>query len=351
MALLATTVGLSGVALAQEPGVSASVPLLTSGDIVLDGQLDDWSNIEAIVTVGGPQASPDPGANGRFRWQVAADQSTIYFAATITDEVIVAGQNGENYWNEDSFEFYLNLSGNMAAAQYGPGVSQIRIAAVDIGNTDADALTLTGNGVDQHQVSGSVFATEDGWGAEIAVDISGIAEPAAGGRFGLQAQANGSSGGDRDLKVSWSARDTEDTSFEDPGVFAQGVFVSSLAADQSTAQQDDETAAPTVAPANAPTEVESIVDGGPEIITGEEQQRSLFIAGIASAIAVGLGGFLFDRKRKADEARFASDRKVITTPPPDSAIRGELAAPVSDDEEFEALMKSILDDDAPTDGA
>ena len=77
----------------------------------------------------------------------------------------------------------------------------------------------------------------------------------------------------------------------------------------------------------------------------------MFIAGIASAIAVGLGGFLFDRKRKADEARFASDRKVITTPPPDSAIRGELAAPVSDDEEFEALMKSILDDDAPTDGA
>lgn len=348
--ILLVTLGSSGVALAQEAGTSAAVVLSDDAGITIDGQLDEWSDLPAIVTVSGPAPSDDPGANGRLRWQVASDQTTVFFAATITDEVIVAGQNGSNYWNEDSLEFYLNFSGDLAATEYIPGVAQVRIAAVDIGQTDAGALTLTGNGVDQVGVTGFVFETADGWGTEIAIDVSTIATPATGDRFGLQIQANGSSGGDRDLKLSWSARDTEDTAFADPSVFAQGVFTSGVV--EAAAGSDDAPA--TVGPAGAgeaaegldgAEEVDSIIDGGPEIITGDEQRRSLLIAAVVSSIFVFFGGLFFERKRKADEARHKAEQVAAAKAAAENAeIEGRELLP-ADDAEFDAMLGSILDED------
>ena len=346
-------------ALAQVAGTSASVVLATEDAIAIDGQLDDWANIPATVTVGGPQPSTDPGTNGRLRWQVAADPTTIFFAATITDTAIIAGQNGESYWNEDSFEFYLNLSGEVAATSYGPGISQIRISAVDIGGTDPTALTLTGIGLEQHEVTGFVFATDEGWGTEFAVDIAGLYQPAEGERFGLQVQANGSSGGDRDLKLSWSAADTADTSFEDPSVFAQGVFVNALTTESGAATDAPASvvAVPEPAVAGGVQEVESIAANGPEIITADEQRRSLFIAAVVSSIAVFFGGLWFERKRRADEKRHAEKRRAAANEmglPPAAAEVGAVPESIAlseiDEEEFKALLGSILDDDAPTDG-
>lgn len=360
-------VGTSTAALAQEAGTSASAVFVEDSSIVIDGELDEWANFPAVVTVGGPQPSADPGMNGRLRWQVAADSNTIFFAATITDATIVAGQNGGNYWNEDSLEFYLNLSDDLAATTYGPGISQIRISAVDIGATDPTALTLTGFGLEQHEVTGFVFETNDGWGTEIAVDVSGLLQPSIGERFGLQIQANGSSGGDRDLKVSWSAADLFDTSFEDPSVFAQGVFVSPAATAADTESVAQSNPADTVGAAGAEVideggienddteaqEVESIADGGPAVVTGDEQRRSLLIAAVVSSISVFLGGLWFERKRKADEARHRAERKAAPTsgPVPDAAdgVEETSLELEIDDKEFEAMLESILDEDASTD--
>ena len=71
---------------------------------------------------------------------------------------------------------------------------------------------------------GFVFATADGWGLEIEMPLAGLVDPAEGVTFGVQVQANGSSGGDRDTKLSWSLADVGDTSFTDPSVFGTGVF-------------------------------------------------------------------------------------------------------------------------------
>lgn len=368
------TFGISAPALAQEAGTSASVVLEDESSIVIDGELDDWAQIPATVTVGGPLPSDNPGMNGRLRWQMAADSNTVYFAATITDAMIVAGQHDGAFWMEDSFELYLNFSNDLAATSYGDGISQIRIAAVDIGLTEPTALTLTGVGLEQHEITGFVFETTDGWGTEIAIDVAGLVEPAAGERFGLQVQANGSSGVGRDLKVSWSAADTDDTSFEDPSVFAQGVFVNGVPTDavtgDSNTASDDQTDAPaTVGAADGSggddgitgaQEVESIVDGGPEIITADEQRRSLFLAAIASSIAVFFGGLWFERKRKADEARHAARRSAGPTSATaviESATtvdENDLEALdedfVIDEAEIDAALESILDEDAPTDG-
>ena len=372
--VLLATVGVAGPVLAQEAGTSASVVLEAESSIVIDGALDDWASVPSTVTVDGPLPSDDPGTNGRLRWQVAADPDTLFFAATITDSTIVAGQNDGAFWLEDSLELYLNFSGDLAATSYTDGVSQIRISAVDIGQTDPLALTITGFGHEQHDVSGFVFETDEGWGVEVAVGVTGLAEPAAGERFGLQVQANGSSGEGRDLKVSWSAADTLDTSFEDPSVFAQGVFVNAVVEDAAASSIVDTVAdndvgndAPATIGAAGDTdgisgaqEVDSIVDGGPEIITADEQRRSLFFAAIASSIAVFFGGLWFERKRRADEARHAARRAAA----PKSAVAVIESAktvdernldPIDedftiDDAEFDAMLESILDDDAPTDG-
>ena len=119
VAMLATLVGGAGTALAQEAGTTASVVLADDLGIVLDGNLDEWASVPLTTTVSGPLPPTDPAENGRLRWQVAADRSTLYFAATITDANIIAGQHGENYWDEDSIELYVNFSGDLAATTYG----------------------------------------------------------------------------------------------------------------------------------------------------------------------------------------------------------------------------------------
>ena len=327
-------------------GDIALVEIDADANIVLDGVLDEWADIPVIVTEGGPQPSANPALNGSLSWQVIADATTVYFAATITDEVIVAGEHGENYWNEDSIEFYLNLSGDPALTEYGPGVVQVRVTPLDIGNTDIGALTISGNGIEQVGVQGQVFETDSGWGTEIAIDVTQLGAPIPGDTFGLQVHANGSSAGDRDLKLIWSEADVDDTSFRDPSVFGQAMFVSQGAPPVEATDTEDSAAGAQVEDTVVedavaePSDLDGSINADDQIITGEEQQRSLLYAAIASALAVLVGGALFERKRKADEAR-------LSQPAPEAAaVAVEPDAEEVPDDEFQAMLDSILDEDA-----
>ena len=351
VAIVAMMLSGAGTAIAQEAGTTASVLLAEDLGIVLDGNLDDWQDIPSTTTVSGPLASPDPATNGRLRWQVAADESTLYFAATITDSNIIAGEHGDEFWNEDSIELYLNFSGDLAATSYGPGVTQVRVSAADIGT--GNLATLSGIDLDQVGVDGSVFATDTGWGTEIAVDVSAIAQPASGDRFGLQVHANGASTLDRDLKVIWSARDTNDTSFEDPSVFGQGVFIEGTAiatSEPETGANPPETVGaaieePAVVAANEITEVESIVTDPVELDSTTDPRRSLLYSAIASAIFVFGGALLLERKYRKDEEehRRAKAAKAAAAAAEVSSVEE------TTDEEFQQMLSSILDDGAPTD--
>jgi len=226
---------------------------------------------------------------------------------------------------------------------------QIRVSPVDIGNVEPTALTLTGTGVEAFPVVGQVFETPDGWGAEIAVDVSALLTPSAGDVIGIQAHLNGSSGNDRDIKVIWSVSDVDDTSFRDPSVFGQGVFVAQDGSDESAADETvgDETAEREAGDGELTTEdetestiaeVESESPGGDEVITAEEQQRSLLLAAIASSVAVVLGGLWFERKRRSDEARHAAAAGSA------AGVSGDDTDGDLDDEEYEQLLQSILED-------
>jgi hypothetical protein len=314
---------------AGESGVSIYVPLSSSSGIVIDGDLFDWADIPLNTTDNVLIPISDSTETSNVTWQVAADGLELYFAATVDDGTIVAGQSEDNYWNEDSLEFYVNFSGDQETTSYGPGVAQITVSPVDIGNSDPAGLTISGNNSAGFGVTGYVFATSNGWGAEIALDLSGLTVPSHLQTFGLQVQVNGSSGGDRDSKLSWSSADVEDTSFTDPSVFGTAIFY-----DDSIGPGDDtggDTAVSDaivdepdigVEPLDDPVVDDAQIDAGSvdgdavadqemkQLVENEEplpaepdQSRTLLIAAVLSAVAIMVGGLWFERQRKASDAR------------------------------------------------
>lgn len=203
-------------------GEAVYIPFNVS--ITLDGDLSDWATIPAITVDRGSATSLDPAENGAFTFGVAADSENFYIYQTMLDKNIVAGQHATNFWNEDSLEFYLNLSGNLEATGYGDGIYQFNINAADIGNTDPSAITVTGVGSSAKPVQAFVFKTDDGWGYEAAVQISDFVTPTHGLEIGFQVQANGATQLDRDVKLIWSLADTGDNSWQNPSLFGRGLF-------------------------------------------------------------------------------------------------------------------------------
>lgn len=319
-------VGLGSPAGAQDepiadPGVTAIVPLVD--DIVIDGELSDWAEIPSVTTSSGPQLSADPENTGQFTWQVAGVGQSLAFAATVVDATIVAGQHGQNYWNEDSVELYVNFSGDETATEYGPGIGQLTFSPIDVGNTDPTGLTITGANASDFVVNGFVFATPDGWGLEVSIDLAELITPAPLDRFGLQVHANGSSDGDRDTKLIWSLADVDDTSFTDPSVFGAGVFVRDWPASAgatdgagvgagadvtgTAGSNDDAVGAIDDQTADVVTdESAAVADNEVETASrGEEPESGRFflLTAVFTAATLMAGGLLIERKRQADEKR------------------------------------------------
>ena len=215
-------------------GFPLTVPTELTGEIVyipfpvtitVDGDLSDWKGIPSYFVDRGPMLSVDPAEDGSFTFSLAADKNNLYITMQMPDKNIIAGQHGAEYWNEDSMEFYINASGNLDADIYGPKIFQVNINAADIGNTDPTALTITGVNSQDVVVKGHVFKTESGWGFEASIALKDVVRPAEGLEIGFQAQVNGASVQDRDVKLIWSNADTADLSWQNPQLFGRAIFV------------------------------------------------------------------------------------------------------------------------------
>ncbi len=228
---------------AEIPGEVIYVPFPVS--IKLDGKLDDWQNIPVQTVTKGPFISATPGEDGPLSFAVAADNTNLYLRMSIVDKNIITGQHEANYWNEDSLEFYLNTSGDLNAAAYGPGIIQVNINPGNIGNTDPASLTLTGTNAAQAQVNAFVFKTADGWGFEAALPLK--IKPEHGLEIGFQAQANGASEKDRNVKLIWSNTDSSDNSWRSPFLFGRALFfaIGSKDIPSASVRAAEPTAAPT----------------------------------------------------------------------------------------------------------
>lgn len=215
------------------PEPMLSVPAEISGEVVyvpfpvkitVDGDRSDWANIPAITVDRGPLPSADPAENGSFTFSVAADLENLYITMQMPDKTLITGKHGTEFWNEDSMEFYINASGDLGATSYSLKMMQVNINASDIGNTDPNALTITGVFSSDAKVSGFVFKTADGWGFEAALSLKDLLEVTHGKEFGFQAQINGASAQDRDIKLIWSNADKSDNSWQNPSLFGRALF-------------------------------------------------------------------------------------------------------------------------------
>lgn len=209
---------------AGKPGELVYIPYPVK--ITLDGKTDDWATIPHYTVTAGPYTSGDLSDNGQFTWAICADMKNIYITMTMPDKKIIAGRHGQDFWNEDSFEFYFNLSGNLDATAYGPGIVQANVNATNIGKNDPMNLSLTGvRFVEEgYDVSGYAFKVEGGWGVELAIKLDNNIVPYHGFTIGMQYQANGAVLKDRDSKLIWSLYDTSDNSWKNPKLFGTGVF-------------------------------------------------------------------------------------------------------------------------------
>lgn len=193
-------------------------------DITLDGDLADWDGVPFHTVTWGPNPSAVPEENGSFTFALAADSAQLYIAMTMPDKTIIAGQHGTEFWNEDSLEFFVNLTGDFWPRGYSDGIHQVNINAADIGNSDPAAITITGVRAGTLPVQAFVFATEDGWGFEAVVSLGDWIVPAHGAEIGFQAQANGAAIKDRNVQLSWSKADTNNGSWQNPGLFGRALF-------------------------------------------------------------------------------------------------------------------------------
>jgi endoglucanase len=253
----------------QVPGIAVYIPYDVG--IKVDGKLDDWARVPVQSVDYGPKISGDYLEDGEFRFQVAADETNLYLAATANDKNIIAGKHAGNYWNEDSMEFYLNTSGDMNAHSYGDHIWQVNINAADIGKTNPDGLTLTGVNSNKIKVHGYVFKTTlpyPGYGFEISVPMSDLGiKPESGKEIGFSMQLNGASVLDRNVQLNWSTADTNNTSYQDPAKFGTAIFFKTGQTVVPTPARIAPTPTPTPPPAPPQVSVNQVgyYPGGPKI--------------------------------------------------------------------------------------
>ncbi len=191
--------------------------------IALDGDLSDWDGVPTVTMPEGAALSTGEPA---VTFAGAADADYLYFMADVIDDNIISGAHGDEYWNEDSVEFYINATGNLDLIGYRDGVAQVTIPALNKDRSPDEIVIsgMRGTTVDARAV---VVETATGWVAEVAMplenDVWSI-EPEHGGVLGFQVHLNGASTANRDTKLIWSIFDQNDRSYLDPSVFGTLIF-------------------------------------------------------------------------------------------------------------------------------
>lgn len=193
--------------------------------IELDGDLADWENVPR-VSMG--DTSEDANTES-VTFAAAADDTNFYFMANVRDSNLVYGvyEPLNEWYKEDSVEFYLNTTDNLFATRYSTGIAQIGVLAANIENPEE---TIFGgyNGADVN-VTAVAVETEDGYIIEAAVPLENdvwTITPANGQILGFQVHLNGATSAEdsQTTKLIWSAADADDQSWRNPSVFGRLIF-------------------------------------------------------------------------------------------------------------------------------
>lgn len=193
--------------------------------IELDGDLADWENVPRVVM----GDTSEEAAAESVTFAAAADDTNFYFMANVRDSNLVYGiyEPLNEWYKEDSVEFYLNTTDNLFATSYSTGIAQIGVLAANIENPEE---TIFGgyNGADVN-VTAVAIGTEDGYIIEAAVPLENdvwTITPANGQILGFQVHLNGAASAEdsQTTKLIWSAADADDQSWRNPSVFGRLIF-------------------------------------------------------------------------------------------------------------------------------
>ena len=196
--------------------------------ITLDASLEDWAFVPKVVVTAGLRPANDPDEDGSLTFAVVADQKNLYFMAEVPDKQIIAGQNGSQYWLEDSLEFYTNFTGDLKLRSYKSGVSQITIPAANIGNSNPDTAIISGLGGSKRDMRALVWRTASGYALEASLPLPERFNLEHGASIGFDAHLNGASDTQHPqaVKLVWSAQPQTDqmNSSNTPATFGKLVF-------------------------------------------------------------------------------------------------------------------------------
>ncbi len=152
----------------------------------------------------------------------------LYLMGDVVDSNIVSGKHDVNYWNEDPLEFYPNATGDLGLTNYVQGVAQLTAPCPERRKDTRDSRD---RGRQWRSCGGSPWPPKS---------LSGVGRwkqpcrfmyslwsitPAHGQTLGSQVHLNGASEADRNLKLIWSWLDGNDTSYQNPSVFGQLIFI------------------------------------------------------------------------------------------------------------------------------
>lgn len=187
--------------------------------ITLDGDFNDWNGVPRVQM---GQGVGRPAVN----FAAAADQENLYLWGEVIDDNIISGEHEENYWNEDSLEFYLNGTGDLDLTSYTDGIAQLTIPPLNIGAAPEDMVFA---GVNYESLNADVIVVETnrGWAVEVAIPLKSDTweiVPEQDLQMGFQVHLNAASESNRDTKLIWSKFDTSDASYQNPSVFGRLTF-------------------------------------------------------------------------------------------------------------------------------
>ncbi|QPC81295.1 family 16 glycosylhydrolase [Phototrophicus methaneseepsis] len=187
--------------------------------ITLDGDFNDWNGVPRVQM---GQGVGRPAVN----FAAAADQENLYLWGEVIDDNIISGEHEENYWNEDSLEFYLNGTGDLDLTSYTDGIAQLTIPPLNIGAASEDMVFA---GVNYESLNADVIVVETnrGWAVEVAIPLKSDTweiVPEQDLQMGFQVHLNAASESNRDTKLIWSKFDTSDASYQNPSVFGRLTF-------------------------------------------------------------------------------------------------------------------------------
>lgn len=193
----------------------------SSGKITVDGRADEevWKNAEMrddFVCLWGASDSS-------LSFKTAYDEMNLYIFAKIKDKALICDSGRESYWDDDSFEVYLD--GNMGRTKtYEDDDAQIVFiygsdnCALKIGEKSAYYETPPFN------IESAQLKTDDGWQIEIKIPFSLIGvSPVTGKNIGFSlGYSDDLDGGKREAQFRWEGTTSNHISTEAFGTLVLG---------------------------------------------------------------------------------------------------------------------------------